>query len=353
MTMCYNVLKEVIYLKKKKILLSISLFVAFSIICTIIYFIIPTNTTIISQDIEIYVNDKELVEKNEYVFVAKVNKKGKTLLTENNNDDVPYTSYYVEDISYIKGTGETSGTLYFYGGDMPFKREFLFSFNDEKIIEDKYYLFFTNKIGNNKNHSKMNENDFIIHRNDQKILLEDYNNNADLSNQNENIKYTVDRYYNIINKKFTTLNIQTFNSNLEIGNYYDYAFICKVLTTPRVESGSGKNSEIIATKYKTSVRETLKGNVNDLSQYLYLYNVNLWNDSSLKGYTTNLLDENTTYLFLGNIKDDTCQNTRINNGDLVIYSNQQVVKLENYDTSKSLSKQSNEIIDLVNSYIKI
>lgn len=74
------------------------------------------------------------------------------------------------------------------------------------------------------------KNDFIITNNDQKILLNGYNPNLSLTEQNDNIQFIISRYQNIVNQQIgnESLNIPSFSSKEELVNYFDYIAIVQI-----------------------------------------------------------------------------------------------------------------------------
>ena len=70
--------------------------------------------------------------------------------------------------------------------------------HDELLIEGQYYLFIMSKRTETSTEKRIGENDYILGRNDQKALLDGYDETKAFNEQNENIMYKVNRISNIL-----------------------------------------------------------------------------------------------------------------------------------------------------------
>ncbi len=309
-----------------------------------------------SRDIQVYDHDKAFIDKHEYVFIAKVNDLVKTKQYDGTGTDIPYTFYSIDQIEFIKGEKQSDESLLcFYGG-----RKYIFFYsllnsNDERIQENEYYLFIANQKAKNSTNRRIGKNDFIITNNDQKILLNGYNPNLSLTEQNDNIQFIISRYQNIVNQQIgnESLNIPSFSSKEELVNYFDYITIVQIHEPfIRHSNGNGMGSEIPAVAYRFGSCHYLKGSLLEgNNKALYCYGTNFWEDEGKTfDHYVSLLNQDEVYLMFANTKEKDCQNTRIGENDFVIMDNYQLILLENYDINQTYDKQSAAIMNLIQEY---
>lgn len=296
----------------------------------------------INNEITLYENDKEWIDAHDYVFVAKVEDLITTKKYDGTGTDIPYTFYKIKIIDYLKGEGSNTGTICFYGGIDYLNTWTLYRSNDEVLEINKYYLFFTNKKSESSKNDRIGKNDFIITRNDQKIVFSEYNENKGLNEQSENIQKIIKRYTNIINK-VTNYDIQipSFDTIKEMVNYFDYVFIAKITSDYR---SNEVITDIPTVNYNYSLLESFKYDLL-LPKKLYYFGVNYWYDEKSSPNGLQLPEVDGVYLIFANKNPD-------NEKELLILANYQLIKLDNYNVNLSYQDQSDNIKELVSNYIK-
>lgn len=308
------------------------------------------KTVYISSDIILYENDYELVNAFDYVFVGKIIEEVETKQYDGTGTNIPYTFYKYKEVEFLKGEiPEKEGLMCFYGGLESKYQKHLFNWNDEILEEGKYYLFLTNKRVENSVNKRIGENDYILGHNYQKILLEGYDEEKSINEQNKNINYTINRFLNIINKELhnEVFAIPTFNSKEELVAYYDYIAIIQISYSMSIFDleSSGDGSDIPAARYKFTRLYAYKESDSTISSYegnIYAYGTNFWeNEKSFENYTP-VLEDGGYYLIFVNKKDSNDQNTRIDNEDYVLYGIDQIIKLDEIVVNENLYYQVNE-----------
>lgn len=310
------------------------------------------------SDVVIFDSDHELIETFDYVFIGKVIEEVETKQPDGTGTSVPYTFYKIKEIEFLKGEKpEEEGLICFYGGMESKDVRMLCEFNDELLVEGQYYLFIMSKRTENSTNKRIGENDYVLARNDQKVLLEGYDETKAFNEQNENIMYTINRISNILNKKLKTdyFEIPTFNSNQEMVDYYELVAVVQVYFKGIINlEGTGENSDIPAVRYGFRYLYSYKYNEEfRYSKNLYAYNTNFWEEElDVKNYTP-LLEDGACYLIFANIKDSNDTNTRVAEDSYVIYDKHQVIKLEGYNPNLHISHQSEEIKEFIQSYFSL
>lgn len=300
------------------------------------------ETRYIESNIKLFNTDKDFVESYEYIFVAKVLNKTKTTYDKNNEYEVPYTYYEINIIDFLKGDNLDNKEICFYGGKRNFYYESYIKENDELINENSYYLIFSN----------LNDNSINLYRNEQKILLNDYNEKQSFDKQLGNSKYIINRFMNVVNRVvLDNYKNETLLSKKEIASYYEFNSIILIKNIIPISTYTkGDGSDIASIFYKINTIHNFKS-FND-SDALCLFGVDYWNNDS---NNLTLLEENSVYFILANKKEsieknEIKNNKRIDDNDLVIEAKYQIVKLDNYDINKSFDKQNIEIKNIINEY---
>lgn len=349
----YNDIKDKIdvnqYLKENKIKKKINFKLA-SLICMIAVLLIGGLVMINMErvnfkdmEITLYENDKDWIDAHDYVFIAKVEKEIDTKKYDGTGTDIPYTFYQIEIIKYLKGEGESNGIICFYGGKEYLNTWTLYKSNDELPIISGVYLFFTNKKIENSVNTRINEENYIIARNDQKILFSDYNTSKDINEQNENIQLTIKRFTNVINKKTKfDIEIPTFNNTQEMVNSFDYIFIAKLDANYRTNETTTDIPNVI---YDYSSIASFKYNLLFPLQISF-YGVNYWYDDETSQDGLKIPENDGVYLILANVNPN-------NSNELLILANYQYIKLEGYNINLSYIDQSEEIKTVVDEYISL
>ena len=123
---------------------------------------------------------------------------------------------------YNKGEIEENTLLCFYGGRKSFKEEVYLKENNELIKENEYYLFFTYQNGN----------DLVLSQNNQKVILDDFDESLPLGEQTGNCRYLLKRFLNVINKQIGNerwyISSPVLPPKKELANIYDYNSIIKI-----------------------------------------------------------------------------------------------------------------------------
>jgi len=294
----------------------------------------------INQDIIFYETDKEWVDAHQYIFIGKIEKELETKKYDGTGSDIPYTFYKIKIIEYLKGDGENTGILCFYGGKKFLNTWILYNTNDEIPEINKIYLFFLNKKGNDSNNQRIGNDDFIISRNDQKILLDGYDENKMIYEQNDNIKLIINRFTNVIQKKYSYKIDKPFFRNFkERINSYDYVFIAQLSIVYR----SNKTfTDIPTVYYKFSILENFKKN--PTQTHICYLGVNYWYDEI--NYGLKMPINNEIYLIFANENPS-------NPNELLILDNDQQIRLKYYNIHFSLQDQNDYIKSIVDDYIKL
>ena len=318
------------------------------------------RTKNIHSDVEIYANDYELIKTFDYVFIGQVIEEVETKQPDGKGITVPYTFYKVKEMQFLKGEKpEKEGLICFYGGMQSKNFRVLCEYNDELLIEKQYYLFLMNKRAENSvNSTRIGENDYVLARNDQKVLLNGYDENKSFLEQSENINYTISRVSNIINKELNnySFKIPTFNSVEEIVAYYDFINLVKVYPSGVFDlEGGGMGSEIPAALYGYNFMYTYKYNGNSSSyKKIYAYGTNFWEGEKVFENYTPLLEDGGCYLIFANKKDSNDQNNRIKGDDYVLYGIHQIVKIDESILNEYFyDKSSEEVKKFIESYFPL
>lgn len=303
----------------------------------------------------IFNHDKEFVDNYENIFVGKVLDEVQVKQYDGTGMDIPYTFFKVEQIYILKGNKNYDNNLLcFYGGYKNKMEIELLKNNDEIVEKEQYYLFFVN-INKDNSSTRIGLNDYIISNNNQKILLENYDENKELINQNQNVLTIVNRYNNIINKNLANekLDIKEYKDKKEIYDAFTFVSIIRVRDfVPFNANGEGIYSEIVSSYYKVEVLKNFKNNVDDIMKNLYCYGTNFWDDVYKDSHCVDVLKKDSVYLLLANECSDNENNTRIKIGDFVVMSNYQLVELKDYQIEKSYEKQNNIIKEIIDEYMK-
>lgn len=337
--------------KSKRILKPILICVIISIVitlgCSLLF--IP-STKYIRNDIMIYFSDKEFVDNFDYIFIAKINKEVKTKNCVNTGTPVPYTFYSYHIIKKIKGEDiENNNFIVFCGGTNFFNKEELLMSNNEKIELNEVYLIFANKKTANSNNDRLGENDLMLYNNDQKIKLNNYDITRTLENQDEEIINIVTRYTNIINKTIGN-NVINFE-NYDTINESTYIWIIQIIDKiPRSNNGNGKYSSIVSESYYIKIVANLQSKpLTKKYNKLYCMGINYWQDiiNADKYITPPKLNE--VYLLIANETND-YDNSRVTEETIVIIDDSQLIHLADYNLNANYTKQSEEILEIINKY---
>ena len=307
------------------------------------------------SNVQIFNHDKEFVDNYENIFVGKVLEEVQVKQYDGTGMDIPYTFYKVEQIYILKGNKNYDNNLLcFYGGYKNQMEIELLKNNDELVEKEQYYLFFVN-INKDNSSTRIGLNDYIISNNNQKILLENYDVDKELINQNQNVLTIVNRYNNVINKNLANekLDIKEYKDKKEIYDAFTFVSIIRVRDfVPFNTNGEGIYSEIVSSYYKVEVLKNFKNNVDDITKNLYCYGTNFWDNVYKDSHCVDVLKNDSVYLLLANECSDNENNTRIKIGDFVIMSNYQLVELKDYQIEKSYEKQNNIIKEIIDEYMK-
>ena len=307
------------------------------------------------SSVQIFNHDKEFVDNYENIFIGKVLEELQVKQYDGTGMDIPYTFFKVEQIYILKGNKNYDNNLLcFYGGYKNQMEIELLKNNDELVEKEQYYLFFVN-INKDNSSTRIGLNDYIISNNNQKILLENYDVDKELINQNQNVLTIVNRYNNIINKNLANekLDIKEYKDKKEIYDAFTFVSIIRVRDfVPFNINGEGIYSEIVSSYYKVEVLKNFKNNVDDITKNLYCYGTNFWDNVYKDSHCVDVLKNDSVYLLLANECSDNENNTRIKIGDFVVMSNYQLVELKDYQIEKSYEKQNNIIKEIIDEYIK-
>lgn len=349
----YNDIKDKIdvtkFLQKKELHGKKYAFRLTAILCGILLFVIGGFATLnirrinyLNSNIVLYKTDKEYIDSYDYVYIGKVDKELTTKGYDGTGTDIPYTFYQISIVENLKGVAEDTERICFYGGKEYLNTWTLYNENSELLEKDKIYLFFTNKKNPNSENNRADKDDFIIVRNDQKVLLQDYKINEPIDSQNSNIKMIVNRYSNVINKVTEyDIFIPTFASIEEMVKNYDYIFIAK---TKPFYRNNNTVSEVPMIICEFNYVNIFKGN--DLSnKKLNYYGVNYWFDDETLSNGVKEPNNEEIYLIFANDSPN-------NASELLIVSNLQQIKLEGYDTNLSFEKQNESVLQIINKYIQ-
>lgn len=331
----------------KPILICVIITIVITLGCSLLF--IP-STKYIRNDIMIYFSDKEFVDNFDYIFIAKINKEVKTKDYVNTGTPVPYTFYSYHIIKKIKGEDiENNNFIVFCGGTNFFNKEELLMSNNEKIELNEVYLIFANKKTANSNNDRLGENDLMLYNNDQKIKLNNYDITRTLENQDEEIINIVKRYTNIINKTIGN-NVINFE-NYDTINESTYIWIIQIIDKiPRSNSGNGEYSSIVSESYYIEIVANLQSKpLTKKYNKLYCMGVNYWQDIINADKYITPLKLNEVYLLIANETND-YDNSRVTEETIVIIDDSQLIHLNDYNLNANYTKQSEEILEIINKY---
>lgn len=353
--------------KRLKYALVLSILLVFLLSFSIIILNGKNKVSYIDSNIILYDNDKEFVDAHDFIFVAKVEKLQYVKGYDGTGTDIPYSFYSYSNPVYLKKTSQTinDNLLCFYGGKNKIFGTELLRTNSVMLEEGSYYLFFVNQKNGSTN-KRINDEDFIIHSNIQKIKLDSFDYTKSLISQNKIIQPLINRYLNIINKNINInmLNTPTFLDKEVLVNAHDYMAIIYIegpsyeilndsFKSEYMSSTLNQSAEIVSSIYEINVLDYLKGTASYISNRLYCYNTNYWNEVVKPADSINVLNKGDVYLMIANINETIEDNLRIENGDFVVMRNYQLIKLENYDIEKNYKKQEQNILDIINNYYNV
>lgn len=317
-----------------------------SSLCLILLLI--TGFAIINQEriiysgynIDLYSNDNEFINSKDYVFIGKVTEELYVKQYDGTGTDIPYTFYNIEIYKYLKGEGASTGKLCSYGGTKYLNTIELCEGNDELICVGNTYLFTVNKKSENSTNLRIDQDDFVIVSNYQKILLNDYNNSKDMNDQSEKVQLVVNRFNNIINKvaDFNTTDL-SFNTIEEMVDYYDYVFIAKVSSAYR---DNNFTTDVTTANYKITSIVTFKENSTNFPKELLYYGINYWY-SETESDGIQLPNNDGIYLIFGSCNPD-------NSNELLMMSNHQQIYLADYDEKQLFKDQDSDTLELIRKY---
>ena len=318
------------------------------------------KTTKLHSDVNVYFNDYDLISDFNYIFIGQVIEEAETKQYDGKGTPVPYTFYKIKEIQFMKGEKpEKEGLICFYGGMESKDLRVLCEFNDEILIEGQYYLFLMNKRKEDSSNARIGENDYVLARNDQKVLLDGYDENKSLLEQSKKIQYSINRVLNIVNKELNvdSFEMPTFDSKEELVDYYDYIAIIEIsYSFPIMNLESiGEGSDIPANRYGFTRLYSYKELYYTASSYegnVYAYSTNFWNDNSFEN-SIPVLEEGSCYLIFANKKDLNDQNTRIGDDDYVLYGVNQVVKIDQSIINELYGKNEEDVKMILESYFPV
>jgi len=192
------------FLSTKIIYLGLTIFI---LAISVTWILIPKNDTrFIYGDLLYNPSDiNEVVSNFDYIFVARIDSYISTQQYDGIGTDIPYTFYHVDDIDYLKGEGTEIADLAFYGGTNWLNRLIMFNGVEELPSVDSYYLILSNKTSSDN--GRIQEGTYVVaNGTSQMILLENYDANLTLDNQNETILNLIQPYkemidfYDVINQ---------------------------------------------------------------------------------------------------------------------------------------------------------
>ncbi|MDE6656639.1 MAG: hypothetical protein K2J85_06590 [Anaeroplasmataceae bacterium] len=294
-------------------------------------------------NIIIFNNDKELLDAYNYAFIGKVNKKNSTKDYYGTGWPMLYKFYDIEVYHYLQGTGNDRETICFQGGKSNTTIARIPEFetlNNEPIVVGSVYLFFASKKSETSTDSRIGKNDFILFRNEQKILLNDYDTSKLYNEQNEIIQTHIARYQNVIDKVTSDkLNIAHFTKLEEKVAAYDYIAICKTgYAQMRTNQLSSIYPEIPQSTMEITNRISLKGKDLHTSNILRLVGVNYWPNEIHTGLT--LPQEWQYYIVFSNI-DSECD-------DIILLDDQQIIPLDDFKDTKEYIENNQTIQAIIN-----
>ena len=300
--------------------------------------------------IEQYESVSEFVDQYEYIFIAKITKKVKTVPYDGTGTKVAYSFYEMELDNVIKGNDITQDSLIcFYGGRSFFEYNEIYVPNSELLEIGSYYLIFTNKEQSLSNNLRIGENDLILSQNIQKIKLFNYSNNKPIIEQTPEIKELVNEYQNVVenNFKLELYEQKLFGSKEEMIKLSDYAMIIRVSELkPTITNSENAN---MLKKYYITIINCFKGNIEEQMKLQCKY-TSFW--GTFDDYE-NILKPGEYYLLFTNKITNNNQEIKIQIGDYGVVSSQQLVRIEDYDENIVWDEQKPEIVSFIKEYIDL
>lgn len=300
--------------------------------------------------IEQYESVSEFVDQYEYIFIAKITKKVKTVPYDGTGTKVAYSFYEMELDNVIKGNDITQDSLIcFYGGRSFFEYNEIYVPNSELLEIGSYYLIFTNKEQSLSDNLRIGENDLILSQNIQKIKLFNYSNNKPIIEQTTEIKELVNEYQNVVenNFKLELYEQKLFGSREEMIKLSDYAMIIRVSELkPTITNSENAN---MLKKYYITIINCFKGNIEGQMKLQCKY-TSFW--GTFDDYE-NILKPGEYYLLFTNKITNNNQEIKIQIGDYGVVSSQQLVRIEDYDENIVWDEQKPEIVSFIKEYIDL
>lgn len=300
--------------------------------------------------IEQYESVSEFVDQYEYIFIAKITKKVKTVPYDGTGTKVAYSFYEMELDNVIKGNDITQDSLIcFYGGKSFFEYNEIYVPNSELLEIGSYYLIFTNKEKSLSDNLRIGENDLILSQNIQKIKLFNYSNNKPIIEQTTEIKELVNEYQNVVenNFKLELYEQKLFGSREEMIKLSDYAMIIRVSELkPTITNSENAN---MLKKYYITIINCFKGNIEGQMKLQCKY-TSFW--GTFDDYE-NILKPGEYYLLFTNKITNNNQEIKIQIGDYGVVSSQQLVRIEDYDENIVWDEQKPEIVSFIKEYIDL
>jgi hypothetical protein len=145
-----------------------------------------------------YANVEETVVWADYIFIGKVDKKLYTKQFDGTGYHMPYTYYSLSNIKYLKGKGEETEKIVFFGGYDFLNNLIVFVENDVLPDPGEYYLFTVRRVNSSNTDRRIEANSLNVHNKEQAHLLSGYIPTKSIQEQSLSNQKIINPYLNAL-----------------------------------------------------------------------------------------------------------------------------------------------------------
>ena len=154
--------------------------------------------------------------------------------------------------------------------------------------------------------------------------------------------------------KYIRNDIMIYFSDKEFVDNFDYIFIAKINKEVKTKDYVNTGTPVPYTFYSYHIIKKIKGEDIDNNNFIvFCGGTNFFNKEELLMSNNEKIELNEVYLIFANKKTANSNNDRLGENDLMLYNNDQKIKLNNYDITRTLENQDEEIINIVTRYKNI
>ncbi|MBU0997466.1 MAG: hypothetical protein KKE16_05400 [Firmicutes bacterium] len=230
---------------QKKIILT-SLILLAVVTSIFVYRITQNDTRFLSKPDLAYnpFDINETVSFFNYIFIGKIGSLSETSTYDGSGTEISYSIFSIDQIQYLKGKGDSSSELVFYGGENSSGVMEMYEGVTELPVESEYYLFIANKAYEST--TRVKEGQFIVSLgNYQMIKLSNFNPNLPIDQQSSENMDIVKPYaeiaqlytlldqlglYSNTNDLVGDLSNIVFSSSQNVNDFNEFGIILNPLT---------------------------------------------------------------------------------------------------------------------------